>query len=324
MRQILQGHYWTIAPWILQKLRPLAQEPSTSWSTITEDPTVGAVRLRGRIRHREGSKSLLLVVHGLGGNSGSHYVLHAAAAAERAGLACLRLELRGAGGFGEDFYHAGLFADLAAAIASPEVSRYERIHILGYSLGGHIALRYAASEGRDPRVRSVAAICSPLDLDRSAAAIDRPERWVYRRHILTGLKAMYLAVAAQRALPVFPADALAIQSIRAWDGRIVAPRYGFPSAEAYYAQESAASRLRHIAIPSLLIAAEADPMVPADTVRPALREASSLLDVRWIPLGGHVGFPGSLDLGLGARSGLEGQVIHWLVEHDESGPSAPG
>ena len=50
-----------------------------------------------------------------------------------------------ADGRGEDFYHAGLTVDLEAAIASPELARYQRILILGYSLGGHVVLRYAAN-----------------------------------------------------------------------------------------------------------------------------------------------------------------------------------
>ena len=66
---------------------------------------------------------------------------------------------------------AGLTADLEAAIRSPALEGYEHILLLGYSLGGHIALRYACSRPNE-RVRAVAAICSPLDLDRGARHLD--------------------------------------------------------------------------------------------------------------------------------------------------------
>jgi predicted alpha/beta-fold hydrolase len=62
----------------------------------------------------------------------------------------------------------------------------------------------------------------------------------------------------------------------------------------------------------LLVNTEQDPMVLASTVRPALRAASSRLDVRWLRSGGHVGFPRDTDLGERAPLGLEPQVASWL------------
>ncbi len=283
---------------------------------VDESPA-GPVRVLGRLRHGSTTKSILVIVHGLGGDSDSHYVLTAAALAERLGLACLRMCMRGAGGDGGDLYHAGLFTDVHAAIQSPELDRYERVLVLGYSLGGHLALRYAASGSLDPRVRAVAAICAPIDLDQAVTAIDRPERWVYRRHILTSLKDMYRAVAARRPMPLPLDAALGIGLMREWDTRIMTRRFGYPSAEAYYASESAAPRLRDVSVPTLLVEAEADPMVPADTVRTALEAhpPSPLVDVRWVRVGGHVGFPGKTSLGFGPTSGLEPQVIHWLQRY---------
>lgn len=315
MQRILHGHFWTIAPWLKHQLRAPTLPPSSPFSVHVDESPAGPVRLLGRIHHREDARAILVVIHGLGGTSESHYVIEAARQAERAGLACLRLNLRGAGGDGDDLYHAGLFSDLHAAVTSPDLDRYERVLVLGYSLGGHIALRYAASGALDPRVRAVAAICPPLDLERSVTAIDQPGRWVYRRHVLSGLKEMYAAVASRRAVPLPVREALAIRTIREWDRRIMTRRFGYPSPEAYYASESAAPRLRDLSVPSLLVATEADPMVPLDTVRPALEAypPSPLLDIRWLRLGGHVGFPQTLSLGLGAAPGLESQVIHWLL-----------
>ncbi|WP_437736623.1 alpha/beta fold hydrolase [Sorangium sp. So ce1335] len=317
MRRILHGHFWTIAPWLKHQLRAPALPPSSPFSVHVDESPAGPVRLLGRIRHRDGARAILVVVHGLGGTAESYYVVSAAAEAERAGLASLRINLRGAGGDGAGIYHAGLFSDLHAAIASPELARYERVLLVGYSIGGHLALRYAASGAHDPRLRAVAAICPPLDLARSVAAIDRPERWLYRRHVLSGLKEMYAAVASCRDVPLPLREALAIRTIREWDRRIMTRWFGYESPEAYYARESAAPRLRDLGVPSLLVATEADPMVPLDTVRPVLEAypVSPLLDVQWLELGGHVGFPQTLSLGFGAVPGLESQVIHWLERH---------
>src|SRR3954470_9914808 len=155
-RHSVGGHFWTIAPWARHTFVPAKAPPSAPWETTLQDPKMGAVKLSGRFRSRPESRSALVVIHGLGGAVENHYVVAAASAAERAGLSCLRLSLRGADRRGEDFYHAGLTADIEAALASPELTRMERIHLVGYSLGGHVTLRFAALSP-DRRVTSVAA-----------------------------------------------------------------------------------------------------------------------------------------------------------------------
>jgi len=305
----LFGHLATLAPFVRHAIAP-AQAPSYgAWHTTLEDPDVGPVRLTGFLREHPGARSLLLVVHGLGGNATSHYAIPAATAAHAHGISCLRLNLRGADLDGNDFYHAGLTADLRAAIAS--VPQYEQIYLLGYSMGGHVVLRYAA-ESPDARVRAAASVCAPLDLELSAADFDRPVRVFYRYHVLSGLKAIYASVDRRRPV-VFPvASAMRIRTIRSWDRHVVAPRFAFASAEDYYARVSAVSALPAIELPTLVVAAKADPMVPEATLVPALRHCSPSIDLRWAKRGGHVGFPPDLDLGLPAQRGLEQQIIAWF------------
>jgi uncharacterized protein len=312
----LHGHLWTIRPFLRHLLRPRTPPPSVPWSTLVEDPAVGSIPLKGRFAARSGARACLVIVHGLGGTADSNYVIDAAFAAEAQELAFLRLNLRGADGDGPDFYNAGLTADVHAALKSPALAAFEAIFLLGYSMGGHIVLR-AATEPLDPRVRAVAAICPPLDLSRCCRALDEPRSWVYRRHILSGLKEMYASIAARRRLPLPVADARRIGRLHEWDDRIVAPRYGYADAEAYYAAATVVPHLDRLSIPSLLAAAAADPMVPADTLRPALTAPRARLDVRWIE-GGHVGFPAALALGFPAPLGLEAQAIQWLLSHGQA------
>lgn len=278
---------------------------------------MGPVALTGRfhdLRGENGREDLAILLHGLGGCCESQYVRRTAAAAERAGLSVLRLNLRGSDRSGTDFYHAGLTSDLAAACRSPELAGFRRIHLLGYSLGGHVALRFAAVE-REPRLAATAAVCAPLDLALSAAAIDRPALAVYKTYLVRHLKEIYAPVAARRPdLPPFE-TVRKIRSLRAWDDAVVAPRHGFASAADYYAKASVAPHLSGLRVPTLLLQAEGDPMVPAATVRPALSGAYPNLDVRWLRRAGHCGFPEpfelTLDPGRGAR--LEDQAIGWLL-----------
>lgn len=253
----------------------------------------------------------MVIVHGMGGSADSEYVLAAAAAAEEAGLSSLALNVRGADRRGEDFFHAALTSDLAAAIVSPELARFPKLGLLGYSLGGHMALAYA-SGSPVKRLIAVAAISTPLDLAACCESIDRPWALPYRLYLLEHLREIYAEVAKRRPVPVPLEAALRIRSQREFDDRIVAVRHGFDGVDDYYRRASVGARLGRLDLPTLLVLARHDPLVPAESLEPFLAEAPDSVDVRWVE-GGHVGFPPDLDLGESAALGLESQVVAWLA-----------
>jgi predicted alpha/beta-fold hydrolase len=292
---------------VLQRAAPIA-EP---WSTSLEDPDVGTIGIRGELRREPASKRCLIVVHGLGGTIDRHYCIEAAAAAQRAGISCLRIGLRGADRCGEDFYHAGLVADVAAALASPALAEFEALYVLGYSLGGHVTLRYAL-EPTDARVRAVAAVCAPLDLELGAQLIDQARSVVYRKHVLDGLNEIYGAVSLRRAVPTALERVKRASRMREWDGLTVVPRYGFGSVENYYATMSVGPRLHQLRVRSLLVQSAHDPMVPPWTYEPHLQRALPMLEVRRLAAGGHVAFP-HVSLDPATQPGpLADQILHWL------------
>ncbi|HYH47351.1 MAG TPA: alpha/beta fold hydrolase, partial [Thermoanaerobaculia bacterium] len=143
----LAPHFWTVAPRLRHAVRPLLCPETTPFAFTVPDPVLGPVQLTGKLRAAADSDELLVVIHGLGGCADSHYMPRAALAAEAAGLSCLRLNLRGSDRLGEDIYHAALTADLHAALALPALAAYRRIYLLGYSVGGHVVLRYATEAG---------------------------------------------------------------------------------------------------------------------------------------------------------------------------------
>jgi hypothetical protein len=311
----LSGHFWTIAPVLRHRARPAAVPVAAPWSIDLTDPDVGTVRLRGLFRDVPESDAAVVIVHGLGGTTATHYCSSAARAADALGVSCLRLALRGADREGEDFYHAGLTADVHAALASPELARFSRLYVLGYSLGGHVTLRYATggAGAREPRVRAVAAVCAPLDLELAARHIDSPGASLYRHHVLTGLKEMYAAVAHRRTVPTPLSRVRAVRFIREWDELTVVPRFGFGSAESYYSRMSAGPELHRLAVPALLLQYRDDPMVPPWTYSVHLREMPPFLEARSLPRGGHVGYPALTHLGEQGPAGVESQVLTWLL-----------
>ncbi len=306
----LLGHLLTLGPFIQHGLRPPPAPPSVPFAVDVPDGRHGSVPVRGRLSSA-GRRACIVAIHGLGGDASSAYLVAFARAAWERGHDVLRMGMRGSDGAGDDVYHAGLHGDVAAVFASPALARYDELRLVGFSLGGHLALR-AATAAPDPRLRAVAAIGSPLDLSLGQIAIDAVGRWPYRQHVLRSLRDLAACVDARGRLATPIRAALRVRTLRDWDDLVVAPRFGFDGADAYYASESVAPHLSRLAVPGLYVGAEHDPMVPSSTVRPALSRASTSLEVRWLGPAGHIGFAAGLDLGERGQRGFEPQLLSWL------------
>jgi len=307
----LAGHLWTLSGYLRRTVRPPQAPLSRHWSTCLSDPDLGSVRLTGKLSEPAEARALVVVVHGLGGCSDSPYVVEAAARLVESGIACLRLNLRGADRTGEDIYHGGLTADLGATFASAEVVAYDQTALLGFSLGGHVALRFAI-DAPPAQVRAVATICPPVDLAAAAMTIDSGSCWIYRRYLLARLREIYAEVARRRQLARSVAEVQQAKTIVGFDSLVIAPRYGFADAWDYYRTVSVGPDLARLRIPTLLVAAEGDPMVPAESLQDASRQSSGDLECHVSKRGGHLSFPRDLNLGWSAEVGLYSQVLGWL------------
>lgn len=269
------GHLWTIAYHLDRRRQSLDLGSTQPFMLTFADPLTGDVTLSGTLHthlpaSNPSTRSLVVVIHGLGGSANSGYMFEAAKAALDLGLDVLRVNLRGADVTGTDFYHAGLYADVLRVLNHETVQSYRNVYLLGISLGGHVALRTAGADVPS-NLRSVAALCPPLDLGACSAAFDKKRQWLFRRHVLDSLKQSYARFAATHAqtcqqlgLPS-ASSAHAIHSIGQWDRAIVAPRHGFESAARYYETQSVGPRLGEIRRPALILTTRWDPMVPYET-----------------------------------------------------------
>lgn len=303
------GHGWTVARAMQPLVQPMSAPASRMLEIEIDDPKLGPLSLDARLSELPGSRRLAIIVHGLGGDANSPYCIRLASALQAAGWSSLRLSLRGADLGGRDLYHAGLVDDLHAVVRSIDRERHPVLAMIGFSLGGHLVLRYGLNP--DPGVEALASVCAPLDLELSCRAIDRRRAFVYRSVILDSLKRTYQRVTRAGA-GLAPLELVRrVRTIRQWDQLVVAPRHGFESAEHYYASMSVGPHLHHLSVPSLWVGSAHDPMVPEFTVAPSLVRAGPLLEVRMLDVGGHVGFPGRVPLGE-QEGPLEERLIHWL------------
>ena len=65
--------------------------------------------------------------------------------------------------------------------------------------------------------------------------------------------------------------------------------------------------MSRLEVPVLFVAGSGDPMIPAWTLRPILARASSAVDIRWIRMGGHLGFPSEFI--------VMDSVVQWLARN---------
>lgn len=302
-RAPVQGHFWTIVPHIRDQFLP-PKALGVPWTTELVDPVSGSVQLSGILSEVPGANRLVVIVHGMGGNASKGYVTRLAHHAETLGMSSLRLNLRGADNRGDDIYHGALVADMAAAVASPELAKYEHLHAIGFSLGGHMVASYALDP--EPRMRSVCALCSPIDLDAGCDFIDKPKQAIYRRHLLVGLRGSVSRLKEGRDAWLGDADLRRVRLMREWDNRVTAKRFGYESAREMYKTIGIGVHLENIAIPALMVFAKDDPMVRGASIAPALNAKNPNLVVRKVA-GGHVHMP--------AKTRVLRDSLAWFMTH---------
>lgn len=289
------GHVMTLAAWARPRRFPALPSPETRLLSVLPDTQVRADCFWQTAAHQDAP--LLLGLHGLEGSSEAHYMRGIAEKAYATGWNVVLLNQRNCGGtehLTPRLYHSGLTADpinvLRQVMAEATVGA---IAVIGYSLGGNLALKLASelADLPDLPVRAVVAISPTIDLALCVDAIEWRENALYQWNFVKDLKARMRRKAA--AFPDrFDLSPLRhIRTIRQFDDAYTAPLNGFGTAANYYAINSARPLLARIPIPALILAAEDDPFVPPSQFRgPDL--TNPLVEISLQTHGGHCGFIG--------------------------------
>lgn len=270
-----------------------------------------------------GRAPAVVLLHGIAGSKDSYCCVRAAIAVQRAGYHAVRLDMRGAGDSVVDapsLYHAGLTEDLDLAVRRLATHpRVGGVFVLGFSGGGSQALKLAGEWGQAPPagVLGVASISAPLDYTRVAAQMDTLACLPYRFHVLRGLvdRARAFAQLHPQRAHYRGADLDRIKRFRTYDGAIIVPMHGFTDVDRYYWEASSGPYLGKIRVPTLLVHAEDDPMVPIRTVRPWLADASSAVRVQLSRHGGHIGWLAGLDESSWIKGWATTEALAFFDEH---------
>jgi uncharacterized protein len=257
-----------------------------------------------------------LLAHGLGGCAQSSYMLRCSAKLRERGVRVFRMDLRGCGagiGLARHPLHAGRSEDAAAALAyvsheCPGLS----INVVGFSMGANIVLKLVGDLGdRAPAsLASVMAVSPPIDLVACSRAIGRSLGGLYDRRFVRNL----LSHVGQRTklIPdalVHPLDPRP-RTIRDFDSKFTAPLSGFADVDDYYTRASSGPLLMKIAVPTLIVAAGSDPIVPLAPFERASYSPTTQLVVT--TCGGHLGFVGARGDDPDCRW-LDWRVVEWVL-----------
>lgn len=248
---------------------------------------------------RRGGPRLAILSHGLEGSSEQGYIRGLAGALGAAGWDVLAWNFRGCSGEPNRlprFYHSGETEDLRA-IVGRAAGAYDRVALVGFSLGGNITLKYLGEAPPHPRVRGAAAISVPIELASCARRLDRDRgNALYLRRFLGTMRTKIAAKARQFPGSFDVSGLERVATFEEFDGRYTGPLHGFRDAEDYWARSSARQFLPALTVPTLLLNARNDPFLTPACFPESEAAASAQLFLEAPASGGHVGF---LDLGPG-------------------------
>lgn len=283
----------------------------------------GKGRLHARAWWQDEVRTAVVLAHGIGAHGDSRCVLRAAVALHRAGHHVVRFDMRGAGASTIDapsLYHGGLSSDLEVVAAHvAQDPRVSRVVIFGFSGGGNMALKLAGEWGPNvpDHVAAIVSVSAPLDYTKVSPWMDQLGRLPYRKHVLGSLLGSAKAFALRHPSRAhYSIDQLRpIKTFRAFDGDIIAPMHGFSDVDTYYEQVSSGPFLPKITVPTLLVHAEDDPMVPKHTVVPWLDHRSSAVRVETTTYGGHIGFFAGFDEDSWITPSSTKHALAFIAEH---------
>lgn len=136
----------------------------------------------------------IVLIHGLGGDQTARYMVRLARKFYAKGFKVVRVNLRNCGpgkGLSKLPYNSGTSGDILHVVQYlKKTSPHSDITVIGFSLGGNIALKLAGELHKNDLLEHVIAVCPPLDLDSCVGRIQSPENKFH--HFSCRIKAKHI------------------------------------------------------------------------------------------------------------------------------------
>lgn len=286
---LLNGHLETIYPALFRKIDDVHYERERL--TLSDGDFVDLDWLDN------GSRNLILLTHGLEGDSGRQYVKGMARFFYKEKkwdvLAWNCRSCSGEINRALRMYHHGEIGDIGEVIQHAlHRKNYDAVVLAGFSMGGNISMKYLGVHGKDKPgpIRACIAFSSPTDLEAGALVLDHPSNFIYRRRFLH-----YLKIKIEQKNEQHPGvlDLSRFKNIKIWrdfDEYFSAPLNHFEDAAEFYRVASAKNFMAGTDVPTLLVSAQNDPILPPACYPKDICRQHDKIYLETPKHGGHVGF----------------------------------
>ena len=280
--------------------------------------TLGAFFLRGRLADYSATSSIVdlfdgdrlvihddqpeswitgdriaILLHGLCGCHGSPYIVRTASKLNRSGIRTIRVDMRGFGDstfVSKNHLHGGCSQDLLSVLRFVRrLSPLSSISLVGFSIGGNIVLRTLGKWADEVgSVDSAVAICPPIDLVESSRNLRNQGNRMYENYFIRRMSEQLQIRRRQVKGLIDPGVCPLPDRLIHFDDQFTAQAWGYSSALEYYHDASSSPWLQDIKVPTLLLVAKDDPVVPFSMF--SQTELSNEIELVATAKGGHLGF----------------------------------
>lgn len=238
---------------------------------------------------------LIILSHGLEGSSSSQYIRGMVKVLTNEGYDCLSWNFRSCSGEMNRtfrFYHSGATDDLDFIVRYAIGKGYRHIQLVGFSLGGNLTLKYLGEQSKNlsAEVRKAVVFSVPMDLKASSMEINRLRNRVYMHRFLNTLMPKVRIKSSIFPEKISLKDYHKVRTLYDFDHIFTAAIHGFDSADDYYAKCSSMHFVERITIPTLIVNAINDPMVPYNSLPIKKMDTLTAVQLELTRQGGHCGY----------------------------------
>lgn len=280
-----ERHTQTILP-AYRKVKAMPTPKTLSIDTPDEDFLLLDLYENQVNTHRK----IVILTHGLEGNSTRPYMLGMAKLFFEKGFDIASWNCRSCGGTMNRrlrLYNHGEIDDLRTILKFAEKS-YAEIVLIGFSMGANISLKLAAID-TPPSVCCVMGVSAPLHLQDSMDTMFKYENILYKKLFENQLKRKLFKKAK-----AFPNDfnIKEFSNLKTWDACLAAFSFinGYRDTAEYLYEGTVLNFLDRLKIPSYLLQAENDPMLTTRCLPKEMAAQHDFFYLETTPRGGHVGF----------------------------------
>ncbi|HMG17050.1 MAG TPA: alpha/beta fold hydrolase [Saprospiraceae bacterium] len=245
--------------------------------------------------YNKNNKAVILS-HGLEGNSEKSYIKGTAKLFLENGWDIIAWNCRSCSGEmnkAKRIYHHGEVEDIGEVVDWAVVkNQYKSIGLIGFSMGGVINTKYIATQKANlsDKLTFNIAVSTPCDLEACALTLDQKNNFIYKRKFFKSLKDKLMLKADQYPGMI---DTDLLQRIKYWrdfDEHFSAGMNGFANRRAFYQQATLNNFLEDVTIPTLILNAANDPLIPIESNPSSIAKSNKMLQVEITKYGGHCGY----------------------------------